>query len=119
MFNIKVRDIKGGVSAHDMRQIHHQIMDLLSEKLTISSLAKSVNLSPFYFAKMFKISFGESPAQFINWQRIQRDKQLLKTKQSLSEISLNIGFSHQSFMRQSFKAQTGVTPAKYRALAAT
>lgn len=112
--DIKFGAIQGGLSSSHRKKVIDQINDRLNEKLTIEALAKSVCLSPFHFAKMFKLSFGETPAHFINWMRVEKAKQLLKSKAPLSDISLQTGFSQQSHMTSNFKALTGMTPARYR-----
>lgn len=115
-FDIKQNAIAGGLSTSHRNQTYQQIMDGIGDKLTIAKLASAVNLSPHHFAKMFKLSFGESPASFINWVRIEKAKALLKTNTSLVEISAQLGFTHQSHMTMAFKRMLGVTPARYRAL---
>ena len=113
-FGIKAHNIRGGLSTFHIRQIKSMINDCLDEKLTIGRLANEVGLSHFHFAKMFKLSFGESPACFINRLRIERVKQCLKTTRTISEISASTGFSQQSHMAQQFKKMTGMIPSIYR-----
>jgi AraC family transcriptional regulator len=113
-FGIKAHKIRGGLSILHIRKIKSMINDCLSEKLTIDRLANEVGLSHFHFAKMFKLSFGDSPACFINRLRIERVKEYLKTPSKISEISAATGYSQQSHMTQQFKKMTGVTPSIYR-----
>ncbi|MEN1728058.1 MAG: AraC family transcriptional regulator [Pseudomonadota bacterium] len=114
VFRLPAPKPKGGLSARARRLIYHQINDRLGEKITLAELADSVGLSPYHFARMFKLSFGESPARFIDWMRIEKVKALLATKAELCEISVQVGFAHQSHMTQRFKHWVGVTPARYR-----
>jgi len=114
-FGMKANKINGGLSTFHIRKVKAMINDCLSEKLTIDRLANELGLSHFHFAKMFKLSLGESPAYFINRLRIERVKQHLKTKSTISEISASTGFSQQSHMTQQFKRITGITPSIYRA----
>jgi len=113
-FEVKDHPVRAGLSPIHRRKIKSSINDRLNEKLTIEKLAKLVGLSPFHFARMFKLSFGETPAQFINRTRIEKVKQYLKTPQPIAEISVSTGFSQQSHMTHQFKKMTGVTPATYR-----
>jgi AraC family transcriptional regulator len=113
-FGIKAHKIRGGLSAFHIRKIKSMINDCLSEQLTIDRLAKEIGLSHFHFAKMFKLSFGEPPGCFISRLRIERVKQYLKTKSTISEISASTGFSQQSHMTHQFKKMTGMTPSIYR-----
>jgi len=104
-----------GLSSFHIRQIKTVINDHLDEKLTINQLAKIINLSPFHFARMFKLSLGESPAQFITRTRVEKVKQYLKTNAHLADISAATGFCQQSHMSYQFKRMAGVTPITYRA----
>lgn len=111
---IKKEMVTGGLSSHQKKRLKNSIVEGLSTKLTIEELATEIGLSPYHFARTFKQSFGVPPAQFIAFARVERIKELLKTQASLSDISLQTGFSHQSHMTQSFKRQTRLTPAQYR-----
>jgi len=114
-YRIKVNNIKGGLSTAHMRKVKTMINDCLDEKLTIDRLANEVELSHFHFAKMFKVSFGESPAAFISRLRIEKVKHYLQSTRSIADISVSTGFSQQSHMSQQFKKVTGVTPSNYKA----
>ena len=115
-FDMVDQTIRGGLSPLHLKQTKTIINEQLQDKLTIDKLANTLGLSPFHFARMFKLSLGESPAQFISRSRIERVKQLLKTTASLSDISFQTGFSQQSHMTSQFKKLTGMTPAHYRKL---
>lgn len=111
---LREHKIQGGLSARDMRLTRDLIAQNLDQKLTIEMLSKEVNLSPFHFARMFKMSFGESPANFITRRRVAMVKSLLGTVIPLAAISADAGFSQQSHMTQSFRKLIGLTPAVYR-----
>ena len=115
-FHVNADSIRGGLSAFHIRQIRALIHDCIGEKLTIDRLANEIGLSHFHLAKMFKVSFGESPASFINRVRIEKVKQELHTNREISAISVATGFSQQSHMSQQFKKITGMTPKAYRRL---
>jgi len=117
--HIKPVAAKGGLSPSNMRQVRDLVQAHLGDKLSIEQLSSSLNLSPFHFARMFKLSFGESPASYITRSRICAIKQKLTGQDSLSLISQEMGFSHQSHMSQSFKKLTGLTPAQYKSLLAS
>jgi len=114
-YGVKVDCIKGGLSTVHIRKVKAMINDCLDEKLTIDRLANEVELSHFHFAKMFKVSLGESPAAFISRLRIEKVKHYLKSTRSIADISVSTGFSQQSHMTQQFKKLTGVTPSNYKA----
>ena len=105
---------KGGLSTSHRRKIKRFILDNLQEKLTIELLANQIGLSPFHFARIFKQSFGESPASYIVMSRIEKAKTLLKTGISVNQIAMQTGFSQQSHLTASFNQKLGITPAAYR-----
>jgi AraC family transcriptional regulator len=113
-FVVREHKIQGGLSPQHLRFIRDLIHQNLHQKLTIEMLSKEVDLSPFHFARMFKESFGESPANFVTRSRVEVVKFLLGTSRSLAVISSDTGFSHQSHMTNSFRKLVGLTPGAYR-----
>ena len=107
------KSVKGGLSPFHIRQLRDYIFENISEKLSINSLANQVNLSPFHFSRMFKLSFGMSPADFVLTTRVEMVKRALKHETDLAKISSDTGFCHQSHMTQTFKRLTGYTPSNY------
>ncbi len=108
--------VSKGLSPSQRQRVKTFIKDNLAEKITLASLADLLHLSPFHFARMFKESFGDSPANFVIRQRIERAKDFLKSNATLTFIANECGFSHQSHFNNYFKKHTGITPAAYRQL---
>jgi AraC family transcriptional regulator len=98
-----------------LRQTIDYINANLERNLSLLELAELVQMSPHYFARLFKQSTGISPHQYMLTCRIEKAQKLL-TKQdlSLAEISLQVGFHDQSRFTSMFRKHTGVTPKKYR-----
>jgi AraC family transcriptional regulator len=87
----------------------------LDEDLSIVQIAKVINISPTYFASLFKSTIGNSPHRYVIQQRVERAKMLLsKTDLEISDIALQVGFSSQSHLTQQFKRFTGMTPRQVR-----
>lgn len=107
---------QGGLSPSHRGFIKAYIRDHLDARLTLEHLAAQLNLSPFHFARMFKRSFGDTPASYIVRQRVEQSKLMLNNDLPLSHIALECGFTHQSHYHNYFKKLTGVTPLKYRKL---
>jgi AraC family transcriptional regulator len=73
-----------------------------------------VRLSPFYFCRAFKQSFGIPPHRFHTSRRIERAKALLaKPAPSVTDIGLTVGFSETSSFTAAFRKATGFTPTSY------
>ena len=89
----------------------------LGEDLSLVQIAKVINISPTYFASLFKCTTGISPHQYVIKQRVYRAKLLLlKTDLSIADIALQVGFSSQSHLTQHFKRLTQMTPKQVRSL---
>ncbi|WP_156075197.1 helix-turn-helix domain-containing protein [Faecalibacterium prausnitzii] len=87
----------------------------LSEKITLSFLAKRVGYADYYLSRRFKDETGVSINTYIKIAKIERAKMLLSTTQkSIQEISDGLNFGTRSFFSEAFKSIVGMTPAAYR-----
>jgi AraC family transcriptional regulator len=87
----------------------------LNRDLSLAELASVINISPTYFAGLFKQVMGISPHQYVIQQRVKRAKLMLsKTDLAIADIALQVGFSNQSHLTQQFKRLTGITPKQVR-----
>ncbi|MDX2211685.1 MAG: AraC family transcriptional regulator [Oculatellaceae cyanobacterium bins.114] len=87
----------------------------LCEDLSLAVLAEVVGMSPSQFVRSFKATVGQSPHAWVIMRRLGRAKALLaQSKQSITQIALDCGFSSQSHMTMLFSKQLGVTPRQYR-----
>lgn len=87
----------------------------LDRELSLAEVARVVNISPTYFANLFKRAMGISPHQYVVQQRVERAKLLLlKTDLAIADIALQVGFSNQSHLTRHFKRLIGVTPKQVR-----
>ena len=98
-----------------LKQAIDYIHTHLDRDLSLVEIAGVVNISPTYFANLFKRAMGISPHQYVIQQRVERAKLLLsKTDLAIAEIALQVGFSNQSHLTRHFKSLTGVTPKQVR-----
>jgi AraC family transcriptional regulator len=86
----------------------------LTADLSLAALARQVSMSPYSFAKLFKVSAGVTPHRFVLSRRLQRAEMLLRGEASLSEIALSVGFASQSHFTEAFRRRTGRTPWRAR-----
>jgi AraC family transcriptional regulator len=87
----------------------------LDRDLSLVEIAGIINISPTYFASLFKRAMGISPHQYVIQQRVERAKLMLsKTDLAISDIALQVGFSNQSHLTRHFKNLFGVTPNQAR-----
>lgn len=111
------------ITTHKNRSLTHAqlqqaidyIQNHLDRDLSLTQMAKIINISPTYFAGLFKRATGIPPHQYLINQRIERAKLLLKTTDlPIADIALKVGFSSQSHLTQQFKRLTGTTPNRIR-----
>ena len=88
----------------------------LDEKLTLSLIAKQVNLSKYYLCRLFAKHLDISPHQYIIQKRIIRSKQLLKQELSMQivDIAFDCGFASHSHFNRQFHKNVGMSPKSYR-----
>jgi AraC-like DNA-binding protein len=104
-----------GLTRTQLQQVLDYIQTHLDRDLSLAEFAEVVNISPTYFAHLFKRAMGISPHQYVIQQRVERAKLMLsKTDLAIADIALQVGFSSQSHLTQQFKRLTGMTPKQVR-----
>lgn len=84
-------------------------------KITLEQLSSSVNMSPFYFSRIFKKETGYSPYEYIIMVRINEAKRLLKGSNLLvKEVAFKVGFHSESSFVSSFRKNTKFSPMEFR-----
>ena len=106
---------RGSLAVWQQRIVAAYIEEHLAEAIPLHVLAKLVHLSPYYFCRAFKQSFGIPPHRYHINRRIERAKALLADPApSVTDIALEIGFSETSSFSAAFRHTTGTTPTDYR-----
>ncbi|PWB33672.1 AraC family transcriptional regulator [Pseudomonas sp. SDI] len=107
--------LKGGLAAHQRRQLAEYVEGHLEQPLNLRELAGLCNLSEYHFARMFRESFGLPPHQYVLARRLARARQLLRLGAlALGEIALQCGFASASHFSNRFRQALGATPGEYR-----
>jgi AraC family transcriptional regulator len=107
--------VRGGLAAWQQRTVAAYIEEHLAEQIPLATLAELARLSPYYFCRAFKQSFGMPPHRYHNSRRIEHAKTLLaKPVSSVTSIGFSVGFSETSSFSVAFRKTTGFTPTAYR-----
>lgn len=86
-----------------------------AKELTLDEVSRFVNISPYYFSKLFKEESGENFIEYLTRVRISHAKELLKDPLlSIKEICVRSGYSDPNYFSRIFKKQEDVTPSEYR-----
>ena len=80
--------------------------------ITLTCLAREAGLSKYHFLRTFKEHTGLTPHQYILSVRIQKATEQIIAGESISQASLDSGFSDQSHFTRHFKRIYGYTPRK-------
>jgi len=98
-----------------IEDIRSYILDNLDKNLSLESLSKRANLSPYHFARTFKRHVGVSPHDFLIDARVNLAAFYLKsTDDPIKNIAYACGFSSESTFCTTFKNRLGITPSRYR-----
>ena len=109
------RQEMGGLSYHSMRQIENYLRDNFCKKISVTSMANFLGVSPGHFLTSFRESFGQTPHQYLLMLRLnEAERRLQETDESLADIADKIGFSSQSHMTTALKKNRSTTPGELR-----
>lgn len=104
-----------GLSQNQLDSVIEFIRNSPYQDITLNTMAASARLSPFHFARMFKLSTGLSPHQYVLKRRLEIGAEMLANPDlSIAEIALDLGFADQSHFTMHFKRAHGIAPAAYR-----
>lgn len=85
------------------------------EELSLDEISRQINISPYYFSKLFKEEIGQSFIEYVTGIRMDTAKKLLSTtNKSMKEICAAIGYSDPNYFSRTFKKNVGVTPTEYK-----
>jgi AraC family transcriptional regulator len=106
---------RGGLSAWQKKTVTAYMEEHLAETISLAELAQLARLSPFYFCRAFKQSFGIPPHRYHTYRRIERAKALLASAMpSVTEVGIKVGFSETSSFTAAFRKITGLTPRAFQ-----
>lgn len=103
-----------GLSRRALNRACSFIAENLGERFTLDDLARQAGVSRFHFARLFRVSTGDSPMAYLLKSRIERAKQmLLQGERPVCEIAAVLGFCDQSHLTRTFRRLTGLTPREF------
>lgn len=107
--------VRGGLARWQIGRVLQYISEALSGPISQRDLATVARLSPGYFSRAFKQSFGLPPHAYVMQCRIERAKAaLLTTATPLCDIALECGLADQAHLSRLFRRLTGETPCAWR-----
>lgn len=91
------------------------IAEHLSEPLSVQEISKATGCSKSVLYKKFHQALGCTVSEYINNQRVEQAKTLMKTTDlSMEVISQEVGFTSVSYFSRTFKRLTGSSPLQFK-----
>lgn len=118
----QTRDISRSVEENRERQSESvmekakaYIRENFQKELTLDEVSKIVDISPYYFSKLFKQETGENFIEYLTKVRMKNAEILLRDSHySIKEVCIMSGYGDPNYFSRIFKKYEGVTPSEYR-----
>lgn len=100
-----------------VKNLSELMNDCWNENPNLQDLAKVLHIHPITISKHFPKYFGCTLGEYMRRIKINRSLSLIQSSHNtLTEISLECGFSDQSHFIRTFKSQTGFLPKQFQKL---
>lgn len=104
-------DAQAEPNAARLRPVIEYIHDHLADDLSLAELARIVHLTPYYFSRLFKQTYGVAPHQYVIQQRVEAARRLLENPRlTVAEVALMVGFVDHSHLIRHYKRLFGRPP---------
>lgn len=103
------------ITSERMQLFLNYIENNYSDNISLDKLAKSANVSKSECLRCFKKSLNTTPYKYLLEYRLAKAVKLLNSSnESISEISLKVGFNQTSHFCKYFREKIGFSPLIYR-----
>lgn len=117
-FPLRLSRCPPGLSARQLRAMEAFVRGNLAGDLSLSELARAANLSPYHFARSFKLATGTTPHRYVIQKRVEEAKRLLEARElTVDEVAWRVGFSDRSHLARHFRRLLGAPPGTLRGAA--
>lgn len=108
-FDVHAQTYRSLADARDfMRHAYRQ-------PISLTDISAQANLSPYHFLRVHKLTYGETPHEFLTRLRIERAKTLLaRGSHNVTEACFEVGFSSLGSFSALFAQRVGMSPSEYR-----
>ena len=86
----------------------------ITNKITINEVCNHINLSKYYFSRVFKQQIGITPYKYILNCKIEGVKKDLKNGVDINTVASNYGFYDLSHLNKNFITVYGITPLEFQ-----
>lgn len=98
-----------------LQDVQRWVMNSLDQPHNVQSLAVHMGISVRHMTRLFNQALRQSPAEWLEQQRIFHARQLLETgEMAVKQVAAQCGFSSVDILRRAFVRQLSVTPSQYQ-----
>ena len=98
-----------------MRLMMQYVFTHYKEKITLTDIASSANISKSEALRCFRLSLQTTPVSYLIDYRLNCARQLLEsTDDTITEISVSVGIDSISYFVRIFKEKFNMTPKAFR-----
>ena len=102
-----------------IRELQIWIAEHLETRLSVDDLADRMAMSVRNFERVFTREVGTTPSQYVLQMRVEAARrQLERSDRGLKHVAAAAGFGNIDVMRRAFVRLLGITPRRYREVAA-
>jgi AraC family transcriptional regulator len=106
---------RGGFSQAQLSRVLDLIEQRIDQPLTLRRLSEAAEVSTSHFSSLFKRSMGVSAHTYVVRRRVERAEELLRSSElPVTQIALEVGFSHQTHLARWMRRLKGLTPREAR-----
>ena len=110
-----INDVKEQKETTIIGKAQQYIIQNFSKELSLEEVSKYVDISPYYFSKLFKEETDQTFVEYLTGLRVEKAKEMLASpSSSIKEVCMAVGYSDPNYFSRIFKKVTGRTPTEYR-----
>ncbi len=111
----KISSVQRSHGDQEILKVQKWIDNYYRKSISVSFLAKLSGLGERTFFRRFSRATGDTPLEYLQRVRIESAKLILEfSKQTVEEVTWNIGYVNPNSFRRLFLKHTGLTPRDYR-----
>lgn len=111
----KIKTSKEQENENVVSKVRAYIDENYAGDISLDDVSRMVDISPYYFSKLFKQEVGENFIEYVTRTRIKNARRLLEdSKYSIKEVCVMSGYSDPNYFSRIFKKYEGMTPTEYR-----
>ena len=98
-----------------MDTVRKYIDENYQKDISLDEISRMVNISPYYFSKLFKQGTGENFIEYLTRTRMRQACVCLRNPDySIKQICAMVGYSDPNYFSRIFKKYEGVNTSQYR-----